>query len=297
MKSLFIALLPLCVAFSPKHKVSKLSCLKLNSLSEKNDLSNPTENKFDIASILLTSTALNFLLPAQEALAKGGEYGLLEGRIGSMMHPLTMLALFGTSVYSGYLGLQWRNLREIGEKLKQLNSDIPKLSSGMSASFPLSGTISKLRSEITSLNAETDASQISKLNKDISTLSSQLDLDITYTELSNTRKELVAANLRDKHYATGSVLLGVGVGVALLGAMNTYLRAGKLFPGPHLYAGAGIVGLWAAAAALVPAMQKGNDAARLGHISLNSLNVALFAWQVYTGFDIMTKVWEKTSWP
>ena len=28
----------------------------------------------------------------------------------------------------------------------------------------------------------------------------------------------------------------------MTGAMNTYLRAGKLFPGPHLYAGAAITG-------------------------------------------------------
>ena len=33
------------------------------------------------------------------------------------------------------------------------------------------------------------------------------------------------------------------------------LPAGKLFPGPHLYAGAAITVLWALAASLVPAMQ------------------------------------------
>lgn len=33
--------------------------------------------------------------------------------------------------------------------------------------------------------------------------------------------------------------------------------AGKLFPGPHLYAGAAITVLWALAAALVPYMQVG----------------------------------------
>ena len=50
------------------------------------------------------------------------------------------------------------------------------------------------------------------------------------------------------------------------------------------------------AAALVPAMQKGNEAARSAHIALNVVNVLLFAWQVPTGLDIMFKVWEKTSW-
>jgi len=33
------------------------------------------------------------------------------------------------------------------------------------------------------------------------------------------------------------------------------MTAGKLFPGPHLYAGAAITVLWAVAAALVPQMQ------------------------------------------
>ncbi len=57
-------------------------------------------------------------------------------------------------------------------------------------------------------------------------------------------------------------------------------RAGKLFPGPHLYAGAMITVLWGLSAALVPAMQKGNDSARTAHIALNCVNLLLFASQV-----------------
>ena len=69
---------------------------------------------------------------------------------------------------------------------------------------------------------------------------------------------------------------------------NGRLLAGKLFPGPHLYAGAAIVVLWATAASLVPAMSKGNEAARTAHITLNSLNLLLFAWQVC--FLAMTRI-------
>ena len=75
------------------------------------------------------------------------------------------------------------------------------------------------------------------------------------------------------------------------------LPTGKLFPGPHLYAGAGIAILWAAAAALVPAMQKGDDNARTLHITLNCVNLALFAWQVPTGLDIVAKVFQFTTLP
>ena len=79
--------------------------------------------------------------------------------------------------------------------------------------------------------------------------------------------------------------------------MNTYARAGKLFPGPHLYAGAGLVVLWAMAAACVPSIQKGNDTARTVHIGANLAGIGLFAWQVQSGIPILLKVWEKTQWP
>lgn len=55
--------------------------------------------------------------------------------------------------------------------------------------------------------------------------------------------------------------------------------------------------LWAAAAALVPSMQKGSETARNLHIALNAVNVLLFIWQIPTGFDIVLKVLEFTKWP
>ncbi len=73
--------------------------------------------------------------------------------------------------------------------------------------------------------------------------------------------------------------------------------AGKLFPGPHLYAGAAITVTWGLAAALVPAMTRGNDAARTAHITLNVVNIGLFAWQIPTGFTILQKVFQFTTWP
>lgn len=94
------------------------------------------------------------------------------------------------------------------------------------------------------------------------------------------RKELIKGGYRDKHFWWGSILLGSGVLIGVEGAVNTWFRTGKLFPGPHLFAGAGIVVLWALAASLVPQMQKGNDGARNAHIALNAINMALFAWQV-----------------
>ena len=149
------------------------------------------------------------------------------------------------------------------------------------------------------------------------------------------RKSLIGKKLNEQHTNWGSLLLGLGVTISVSGGYNTFLRtggsvwvqgaccclwrpragllalphlnpawhnpaaaaAGKLFPGPHLYAGAAITVLWALAAALVPQMQKGNETARSAHIALNCINLALFAWQVPTGLDIVYKVFEFTSWP
>merc|ERR1711972_1099321 len=79
--------------------------------------------------------------------------------------------------------------------------------------------------------------------------------------------------------------------MGVYGVCNTYFRADKLFPGPHLFAGAAICVGWALAAACVPFMEKGNETARNLHIALNVVIAALFAWQLPTGFEIAMKVW------
>lgn len=53
------------------------------------------------------------------------------------------------------------------------------------------------------------------------------------------RKELLKGSFRDRHFNSGSILLGFGVFESIFGGVNTWFRTGKLFPGPHLFAGAG----------------------------------------------------------
>ena len=107
-----------------------------------------------------------------------------------------------------------------------------------------------------------------------------------------------AGNFRDRHYQLGTILLAVGIPMALEGPVNTYMRAGKLFPGPHVYAGVGVASLWAIAAALVPEMQKGKEWARTAHIGVNAVTFGLFAYyQIPTGLEIAAKVIEKTKFP
>lgn len=68
-----------------------------------------------------------YLADIDSALAAGGEYGILEGRTIALIHPAVMGSLFAGSVYAGYLGLQWRRTRTIGDDIKALKAQAPKV--------------------------------------------------------------------------------------------------------------------------------------------------------------------------
>lgn len=202
-----------------------------------------------------TSAAIGMLavmaaFEPEAAMAKGGEYGIWEGRIVSLAHPSIMATMYGASAYAAFTGLQWRQLRGLGEQVSALK--------GEQKGYAL-----------TAAQVEEGASP----NPKFTALQAQID------EISATRKELAGSDLRTKHYQVGSVILGLGTAFAIEGPVNTFLRAQKLFPGPHLYAGAGIVVAWAMAASLVPMMTKGSDAARYSHMAFNVLAFGLFTWQ------------------
>ncbi|KAJ0246470.1 Plant/protein [Hirschfeldia incana] len=251
------------------HRPKTLNSLKPTSKSQPckiPELPNPLQI-LKSSSLPLALTSLPFLIDPQDAAAAGGQFGILEGRSFALIHPIVMGGLFVYTLYAGYLGWQWRRVRTIQSEINELKKQVkpapvsPDGSTVVDSTSPPSATELEIR------------------------------------RLTEERKELVKGSYRDKHFDAGSVLLGFGVLEAVFGGLNTYLRTGKLFPGPHLYAGAGITVLWAAAAALVPAMQKGNETARNLHIALNGLNVLLFIWQIPTGFDIVLKVFEFTKWP
>mmetsp|Transcript_19266 Transcript_19266/g.26167 ORF Transcript_19266/g.26167 Transcript_19266/m.26167 type:complete len:306 (-) Transcript_19266:292-1209(-) len=236
------------------------------------------------ASALLLAPSAALLAAPSAAMAKGGEYGLAEGRIISLAHPTVMGICFLISLGAGYTGYQHRNIRSLQVEITALKA------SAKEQTATLKGFTKKIE-ESEEEDAET-AMRVATLTTEISVTENNIK------SLQDRRKELNSLDFRDKHFALGALLLGLGVSFAIEGPVNTYMRAGKLFPGPHLYAGAGCTALWALAASLVPQMQKGKDWARTGHISMNVLSTALFAYyQIPTGLGIAAKVIEKTKFP
>jgi Protein of unknown function (DUF4079) len=77
------------------------------------------------------------------------------------------------------------------------------------------------------------------------------------------------------------------------GITVTYINNGKLFVGPHLLAGLGMTALIALSASLTPYMQKGQEWARIGHITINVSIVGLFGWQALSGLEILQRIISK----
>ncbi|XP_054784556.1 uncharacterized protein LOC129291297 [Prosopis cineraria] len=243
---------------------------KLTTPQQDFDFPNPLKlldqnfNTLKSAALSLSAINVPFLIHPEDAIAAGGEFGILEGRTFALIHPIVMGAFFFYTLWAGYLGWQWRRVRTIQNEINELKKQLkptPVTPDGNPVEAPPS------------------------------------PVELKIQQLTEERKELLKGSYRDRHFNAGSILLGFGVLESVGGGLNTWLRTGKLFPGPHLFAGAGITVLWALAAALVPAMQKGNETARNLHIALNTLNVLLFVWQIPTGIDIVFKVFEFTKWP
>ena len=73
---------------------------------------------------------------------------------------------------------------------------------------------------------------------------------------------------------------------ALIGVVHV----GEIYPDAHLLSGLTITALWAAAASLAPAMQRGRPWARTAHIAINTAAVLLFVGQIGTGLEVVRDI-------
>ena len=104
------------------------------------------------------------------------------------------------------------------------------------------------------------------------------------------RKTLVKKKFGFKHHEIGSIILALMVIGTVTGMAVTYINNGKLFVTAHLVVGLAMMSAIAIATALVPYMQRGNNLARITHISINVVLLGLFGWEALTGMDILFSI-------
>jgi Protein of unknown function (DUF4079) len=161
----------------------------------------------------VSTSVLTWAASAQVAMADSPDWGLFEGRTGSLLHPLTMGSLLLYSIYTGLLGFQWRRQRTIGDEIKALQKSLPDLQGAAS----LKEAISAAKSA-----EEPQASRIAALE-------SALPVEQQIKELQQERKSLVEAGPRDKHYSQGALLAFLGTAFAIE-VRNPWRGGDRAFP-------------------------------------------------------------------
>lgn len=79
------------------------------------------------------------------------------------------------------------------------------------------------------------------------------------------------------------------------GMYNTYLRSGRLYPGPHMYGGFVFLLLITANASLVPWF-KDFVRIRVVHRSIGFCVIGMAIWQAWTGLPVMKSVYQTIPW-
>ena len=148
--------------------------------------------------IALASTLIFLTSNPAVSNAAGPDWGLFEGRTGSLLHPAMMGGMFLFSISTGILGFQIRQTREIGNEISKLKKMIPKFEG------------SNLKAAI----AEAEAAESVDF-RFVESLKAAVPVQAEIEELTKQRKELVASGPRDKHFGQGALLAFLGTAFAI----------------------------------------------------------------------------------
>jgi ABC-type multidrug transport system fused ATPase/permease subunit len=140
-----------------------------------------------IATMAMTAWSVWLVTLPDAAYAAGPDWGIFEGRIGSLLHPLTMGSLLVYSLYTAYLGFQWRRQRTMGDEIAALKQKLPPATSATSVEQEL-GAVAAVVQE----------------TRQISTLEAQI------AALTRERKEIASKGPRDQHFSQGALLACIG---------------------------------------------------------------------------------------
>lgn len=147
----------------------------------------------------LAAVAAALLSSPLSANAAGPDWGVFEGRTGSLLHPIAMFSMAAMSASTALLGFQWRRQRTLGDEISALKKTLPDLGGASSVSDALAAAQS----------AETVDSAL------VSRLKAALPVESEINALTKERKDLANAGPRDKHFNQGSLLLFIGIAFAI----------------------------------------------------------------------------------
>jgi hypothetical protein len=109
-------------------RAARPTCVRVHAVARpSNTASKQQSSSVPLPLLAGAGVAAPFLLQVQNALAVDGAFGILEGRTAALIHPIVMGSLFLATGYAGYLGWQWRRTRTIGEDIKALKAQLPKV--------------------------------------------------------------------------------------------------------------------------------------------------------------------------
>jgi len=157
------------------------------------------ESDFDVMGIA-ASTLSFWATSASVASAAGPDWGIFEGKTMSLLHPAMMGSLLLFSLYTAFLGFQWRRQRTLGDDISALRKTLPDLEGATSVKEAI---------------ATADGSRLSVLQ-------SALEVEAQVTALTQERKDLAAAAPRDKHFSQGALLVFAGTLFAIEGSLIAY---------------------------------------------------------------------------
>jgi hypothetical protein len=173
--------------FDPLH----LSSSSLSSEHNK-EVSFPAVVKVSAAALTMWS------MGAAPSLAAGPDWGIFEGRSLSLLHPVMMGSMLIFSLYTAFLGFNWRRQRTMGDEISTLKKSLPKFSESS-----LSEAIAGAKAADT-----VDSALVSKLQ-------AALPIESEISTLTAERKELSSQNNKDRHFNQGSLLALIGTSFAI----------------------------------------------------------------------------------
>lgn len=170
------------------------------------NFSSESNNDDSFKTGLIPLAALIALTPEVAHAAPSPDWGLFEGRTGSLLHPLIMGSMFGLSLSTALKGFQYRRQRTMGDEITALKKTLPDL-----------GGAASLSEAIAAAKTAEDSALVAKLQ---GAMPIQKEIDALVQE----RKDLSSKGLRDGHFSQGAMLAFLGTAFAIEVRLITFFN-------------------------------------------------------------------------